>query len=393
MPEKVKRTRIKHKDIYDAICNAIISGKYAPGEKIPTEKELAADFQASRPTVGRAMRDLERHGLIVRRQGSGTFVRKTTHSRTNTFGILIPWQGGESLESKTSVFSAMVSEISRESSRNGFSLLLNDTPFKDNEDVVKRAKTICRQLIELHVAGVFFMPIDNPSDVMKSNAEIAEAFEQAGVAVVLLDRDINQWSHRSKHDIVAIDNEYSSYILTKHLYQQGCRQIDFFTGVIDVTSVNGRIEGFWKATREAGVDCETSRIVQIDQNKLINLEIDDNRTVLDPIIERIKAGQTDAIVCVNDVTAIRLMQYLLKIGISIPDDVKIVGFDDSPIDEFLPVPLTTIRQNVGALAYEAVRTLKDRIEKPDSPARNIMVATELIIRDSCGASKRSGFNS
>ena len=152
-----------------------------------------------------------------------------------------------------------------------------------------------------------------------------------------------------------------------------------------VTSVMGRIEGFWKAMREAGVTCETSRVLQIDPAKFINLDVDDNKGELDPIVERIRGGQTEAIICVNDVTAIRLMQYLLRIGISIPDDVRIVGFDDSPIDEFLPVPLTTIRQNVNALAYEAVRTLKDRIEKPDSPARDVMVATELIIRQSCGS--------
>jgi len=363
-----------------------MKGKYLPGEQIPTEKEIAAQFNASRPTVGRALRDLEQHGMLVRRQGAGTFVRKGTHSRTKTFGMLIPWQGGESLDSKTSVFAALVPEISRVSSRSGYTLLLNESPHQDEVgDVVKRAKTICRQLIELHVSGVFFMPIDSPASDMESNAEIAESFERAGVAVVLLDRDINKWSDRSKYDVVAIDNEYASYVLTRHLLQLGCRRIDFFTGVMGASSVMGRIEGFWKALRGAGIPCDESRIVRIDQSKLIHLDVDDNKAELDPIVERIKGGQTEAIVCLNDMTAIRLMKYLRRIGISIPGDVRIAGFDDSPMDDFLPVPLTTIRQNVQALAYEAVRTLKDRIEKPDSPARDVLVATELVIRKSCGS--------
>ena len=125
MPEKTRTTKIKHVAIYEAFCNAIVEGKYLPGEQIPTEKEIAAQFNASRPTVGRAMRDLEQHGMLVRRRGSGTFVRKATHSRTKTFGMLIPWQGGESLDSKTSVFAALVPEISRVSSRSGYTLLLN----------------------------------------------------------------------------------------------------------------------------------------------------------------------------------------------------------------------------------------------------------------------------
>lgn len=385
MLEKVKKTKIKHKEIYDTFCNAIMAGKYLPGEKIPTEKEIAAEFNASRPTVGRAMRELEQHNLLFRRRGSGTYVCKTTHSRTQIFGILIPWQWGDSLDSKTSVFATMVPEISRAASRSGYNLLLNESSRDDNGDVVKRAKTICRQLIELQVAGVFFMPIDTPAAAMKVNVEIAESFERAGVSVVLLDRDINEWSHRSKYDIVSIDNEYSSYLLTKHLLQLGCKRLDFLASVMGVTSIMGRIEGYWKAMREAGVACDKSRVLQIDPNKLNNLDVDDNMAELDPIVERIRGGQTEAIICVNDMTAIRLMQYLLKIGISIPDHVRIVGFDDSPIDELLPVPLTTIRQNVQALAYEAVRTMKDRIEKPDLPARDIIVATELIIRQSCGS--------
>ena len=371
--------------IYDAICSAIVGGKYLPGEKIPTEKEIAAQFNASRPTVGRAMRDLEQHGMLVRRQGAGTFVRSTTTSGTKTFGILIPWQGGDSLDSKTSVFAAMVSEISRILSRKGHTLSLNGSARDNLDKIATQVRSMCRQLIEHKVAGVFFMPIEEPASEMELNAEIAEAFEQAGIAVVLLDRDINKWSHRSKYDVVAIDNEYASYVLTRHLLRLGCRRIDFLTGVMGVTSVTGRIEGFLRALREAGVSCEASRILQIDPIRLIHLHMDNNTAELDPIVGRIGSGQTEAIVCANDMTAIRLMRHLIRIGISIPDDVKIVGFDDSPMDEFLAVPLTTIRQNVRALAYEAVRTMKDRIERPDSPARDVMVATELIVRESCGS--------
>lgn len=385
MPQKAKSIKIKHQEIYDYICSAIMEGKYLPGEKIPTEKEIAAEFNASRPTVGRAMRDLEQHGMLVRRQGSGTFVHKATHSRTKTFGILIPWQGQDSLDSKTSIFGAMVPALSRISSRSGYTLLLNESPREDSGDTAERAMTICRQLIELQVAGVFFMPIEDPASDMKSNQEIAESFERAGVGVVLLDRDIYEWSRRSKYDVVAIDNEYASYILTRHLLRLGCRRIDFLTSVTGITSVTGRIEGFWRALRAAGAACDASRVVKVDPAKFTNLDVNDNRTELDPVVERIRSRQVEAIVCANDMTAIRLIQYLATIGISIPHDVKIVGFDDSPVDEFLPVPLTTIRQNVQALAYEAVRTLKDRIEKPDSPARDVMVATQLIIRKSCGS--------
>ena len=62
-----------------------------------------------------------------------------------------------------------------------------------------------------------------------------------------------------------------------------------------------------------------------------------------------------------------------------------MGFDDLPFDEHLPVALTTIRQNPSALAYEAIRTMIDRINHPDIPAREIMVKTDLVVRESCGS--------
>jgi DNA-binding LacI/PurR family transcriptional regulator len=80
-----------------------------------------------------------------------------------------------------------------------------------------------------------------------------------------------------------------------------------------------------------------------------------------------------------------MMLYFLRNGLKVPQDVRIVGFDDLPINKLLPVPLTTIRQPAEALAHESVRTMIDRIEHSQMPARDIMVKTELIIRRSCGS--------
>ena len=103
------------------------------------------------------------------------------------------------------------------------------------------------------------------------------------------------------------------------------------------------------------------------------------------MLERIRQGKTQAVVCVSDATAIRLMQCFAHVRISVPDDVRVVGFDDLPIGGYLPVPLTTMRQNPEALAYEAFRTLLHRMKNPTLPARDILVATELVVRKSCGA--------
>ena len=103
------------------------------------------------------------------------------------------------------------------------------------------------------------------------------------------------------------------------------------------------------------------------------------------LLDRVRNQQTQAFVCVNDATAADLQLFFIRHGVKVPQDIRIVGFDDLPIDETLPAPLTTIRQNPSALAYESIRTMVDRIEKPDLPAREILIKTDLIVRESCGS--------
>ncbi len=104
-----------------------------------------------------------------------------------------------------------------------------------------------------------------------------------------------------------------------------------------------------------------------------------------PHVEKIVSkNKPDALVCVNDRLAAVIMKALLKMGYSIPEDIRLVGFDDMPFVEYLPVRLTTVRQPVDAMAREAVRTLLDRIDTPKLPARDIVLTGKIVVRESCG---------
>ena len=83
----------KYRLVFDELRREIVSGKYQPGQKFPSEAALVDRFGASRITVGRAVRDLRQQGLVERRAGSGTYVR-AVQARTGgggfSFGLLIP---------------------------------------------------------------------------------------------------------------------------------------------------------------------------------------------------------------------------------------------------------------------------------------------------------------
>jgi GntR family transcriptional regulator of arabinose operon len=375
---------VKHKLIYDKLCNDIIKGIYKPGEKLPTENELADMFDTSRPTIGRAMRDLQQKGLITRRQGQGTFVKQSTKPSNRTLGLLIHWQIRPVQTTNSTIFGIMVPELLKNASQYGYSLLLNDIPVGNDSDYIERAQAICKRLMASHVAGVFFTPLELTKNNFL-NENIAEQLNRAGIALVLLDRDLTDSYHRSQFDIVGINNEQSSLILTHHLIELGCKKIDFVCGTVQTTAINDRYYGYRQALEENQIQPEKQRLHQFDSRLLVSQSACPERKML---LDLVKSGKTEAFVCVNDTTAADLITFFHSEGIKIPQDVRIAGFDDLPIDQNLPVSLTTIRQNPSALAYEAIRTMDDRINKPDTPARNIMVKTELIVRESCGSHLR-----
>src|SRR6185295_12410038 len=81
----------KYQQVFNALEHDIISGKYRPGGKLPSEAALVKQFGTSRITVGRAVRDLRQRGLVERRAGSGTYVRDSgTRDGGLLFGLLIP---------------------------------------------------------------------------------------------------------------------------------------------------------------------------------------------------------------------------------------------------------------------------------------------------------------
>ena len=95
-------------------------------------------------------------------------------------------------------------------------------------------------------------------------------------------------------------------------------------------------------------------------------------------------AQPDGIVCANDLTAARLMQVLIALGVRIPEEVRIVGMDDVRYASLLPVPLTTVRQDCTGIGAVAMATMHDRLEHPKLPIRDVLVPVKLVVRKSCG---------
>lgn len=360
----------KHQQVYSTLLREIESGRWKEGSRLPSEAQLVERFGHSRITVGRALRDLQAAGYISRRAGSGSFVARPSDSGRLSFGLLIADLG------ETDIFEPICRGMMASSRAREHALIwgssAGDSAPNDAAGRGERAWQLCRHYIERAVDGVFFAPVEmtpTPGDI---NHRIARALEEAGIPVVLLDRTVTPYPDPGHHDLVGIDNRRASYVMTDHLLSLGARRIVFVRQPNSAPTVDARAAGYREAmyTNHAPLDhLEAGRLDPADEHAV--------RTMLD-------AERPEGIVCANDRTAGRLMHTMRRLGVRIPDDVRLVGIDDVEYAKLLPVPLTTLRQPTQQLGEVALSVMLERVARRDLPPRDTRLRCELIVRESCG---------
>lgn len=355
----------KYERIRQTLIEAIASGEYEAGQRLPSESELVKAFGASRPTVNRALRELQLSGVIERRAGSGSYVRADAVARGSVFGLLIPELG------RTEIFEPICRGMA-EAQHGSHHALLWGTSLGDSLNSEAQASQACRQLVAKKVAGVFFAPLELTKEKDAINRRIADVFDKASIPVVLLDRDLVPYPNRSGYDLVGIDNRRAGHAITAHLLTCGCRRVIFLGRPRSAPTVDARIAGYREALAEAGLEGYVCRIEP------------DDRAEVKKILDKVRP---DGFVCANDFTAAHLLKTLNRLGVSVPDQVRMAGVDDVKYASLLSVPLTTIHQPCADMGAVAISTMLDRVRNPTLPPRDILLNFTLVVRESCGSRK------
>jgi DNA-binding LacI/PurR family transcriptional regulator len=358
----------KHRQVYAALWRDILSGRLKRGDRLPSEAALVRSFGASRITVGRAVRDLQRDGLVERRAGSGTYVKTPYAPRARSFGLLIPELG------ETEIFEPVCQGMMASPLAHTHALVWG-SPSGPHGSTADRAWQVCKQYIERRVAGVFFAPLELGADQDDVNRRIGDALDQAGIPIVLLDRPITPYPHRGPYDLVGIDNRRAGHTVTEHVIRLGSSRVAFVGMPHAAATVDAREAGYREALYGANLDVDRALIARVDPGSIPDVDA------------FMKAARPDAIVSANDRTAGQLMQTLLRLGYAIPRDVRMVGIDDVDFASLLPVPLTTLRQPTREIGDAALGAMLQRVARKDLPARDIFLDFRLVVRESCGASR------
>jgi LacI family transcriptional regulator len=173
------------------------------------------------------------------------------------------------------------------------------------------------------------------------------------------------------------DNLAGAMTATEYLIGLGHRRIGFIAGRPDLESARLREQGFRDALANAGIVLDPD-LVRVGEYQL--------ETSAEPARQLLELPEPPtAIFAANDLSAIQTMRVANSLGLSVPDDVSVIGFDNIPESALTETPLTTIDQSIQSMGEEAVTLLVDIVDGvPDRP-QQIMLPTKLVVRQSCSA--------
>jgi DNA-binding LacI/PurR family transcriptional regulator len=277
--------------------------------------------------------------------------------RTDTLGLLLP-EIGESF------FAPLLRGIETEARIAGFDLLIHATSHIAHAS----SPTPRRSLAEHNTDGlvVFTQSLDLQ--------ELAR-LQKINFPLVLIYQN-----SPSSLDIpaVVIENKSGARRVVDHLIEvHGCRRIAFLRGPRGNEDSDQREQGYRQALKHHGIQVDPTLIGVGGFNK------EEAQGTLNTWL---KAGLSfDAIFAGDDDAAGGVLLALQRFGKRIPQDVKVVGFDDSPVAQFLPPPLTTVRAPIEKVGREAVNRLVHLIHGEQVKGSTLM-QTELVVRESCGCS-------
>lgn len=270
-------------------------------------------------------------------------------------------------ELENPIFPAFAQIIGQALTRQGYTpVLATQTPGGSTED------ELVEMLVERGVAGIIFasgLHADSTADM-----ERYARLQGQGVPFVL----INGFSEKVDAPFVSPDDRSAVRLAVTHLAALGHRRIGLAVGQKRFVPVQRKIEGFITSTAEVlglSADEAQARI----QHSLFTLE--GGQAAATALI----ADGCTAIVCASDMMALGAIRAARQQGLSVPGDVSVVGFDDSPLIAFTDPPLTTIRQPVAAMSQAAVNALLEEIGGTPAPHSEFVFMPELVVRGSTAA--------
>jgi LacI family transcriptional regulator len=281
-----------------------------------------------------------------------TVARNLRTRRTDTFGLLLP-------DMTNPFFTTLAHGVEAASREAGISLLLANSDEREDEE-----RRLVPMLLQRQVDGLLVVPAGAAEPTIRLCRE-------QGVPLVLVDRR----PEATAVDSVRADSEGGALELGRLLVGLGHRRFAVLTGPATVSTAIDRVTGFCRALREV-TGVQAPRIVHGAYT------IESGRAMALAAVQ--DAPIPTAIFAANNFIAIGVLHALVEVGLRVPEDVAVVGFDDLP-QAMVTFPfLTVAAQPAFEMGRRSVGLLLERVASPNRPVQDVVLPTELVLRRSSG---------
>lgn len=351
----------KYEILKHHVLDQIINGDLVKGQKLPTESEMMAAFSVSRYTVRRAISDLENENYVYRVQGGGSFVADWQKERKqdkapSVIGIL-------STHVASYIFPAIIDGADHVISENGFSLILANT---HNEP--KRERIALINLMRQNLAGLIIEPTRSATST--PNIDLYEKLRDSGVPMIFINATYPNFDSVS----VVSDDKAAIYEATKYLMAKGHKRIVGAFQVDDRQGVN-RLDGYMRAYQE-----QSELLTEFTPVIYKSDEITQVLHHMNNMLVRSADQRPTAIIAYNDQLAIQIIALAHDLGLRVPEDISVMGFDDFQLSRYLTPSLTTMSHEKERMGQDAASLLIQRIKH--RKVQSIMYAPKIIERES-----------
>lgn len=351
----------KYEEIVNWITEKIENGDLAEGDKIYSENRLVSIFKVSRQTVRHAISVLGDNGLVVSIRGSGTYVkdsRRGVNRKKKTMRIAIMVTYVDEY-----IFPGIINEIERVLSKADYTLQIAFT-----HNAVERERHILENFLkEDMIDGV--IAETTKSGLPNPNLDLYRELKRNGVPVVFINSSYPELS--ALH--VSMDDFWAGKTATEHLLECGHRKIGAVFKLDDGQG-HKRYAGYMAALMEHDIKVKGEYISWIDTMDLHEMERNG-----DFYLRRLE-GCTGC-VCYNDEVAVKLINICKVRGIAIPEDLSVVGIDNSDLAGYCDVPLTSVNNPVVELARNAASIMLALLNS-EKVSESVELQSELVVRNS-----------
>lgn len=287
--------------------------------------------------------------------------RTLVTQRSDIIGIVIP-DYANVFFGDSSYFPMLLQGIVETANELDYSILLSISQRNENREHF--AQRIIRNRM---TDGLVIASIKNDDPLLARLAANIRCF-------VMVERplaDLNNISY------VTSDNVQGGFIATEHLIKLGRRRIAHITGNMTIADAQDRLDGYQKALAEAGIPYDTDLVHWGEFSYYHGYEG----------AKQLLQYKPDAIFAASDTVALGAMQAIEEAGLCVPNDIAVIGFDDLDEASKSKPQLSTIRQSVRQKGAAAANLLIDMIKGESEEPRQIVLPTELVIRESCGGAQ------